>query len=339
MRVLKVIAIGALVLALTTPSWALTFSEPYNGPIKFLTQASDSGTSYVGLAPGAPMLGQAVLDAGTAPWPGGALGISGPGAIGGEDSWGAIRVLQIQTAHIDSGPPPGVIDGIGPPPITLWNEGTSTTELIAIFWGETDTAASRDVSGTQTTYGRNLQFALWEQPKGTFVDLGSAGRSLVNPQVYAGIGTPGGVVGATLILTGTSTPGFLAATLDPLAEFTSVFNPNGILGNVTGGSSTYLSVNPVDADAGGVANDVGVMNSFFDTNFFVDAGPHADLYVELETQKHNVLNAPIGGSDWTVTSQSGSVTGEFVPEPVTMIGLLMSVMGVGGYLRRRRLAA
>jgi hypothetical protein len=343
----------ALVLAFAAPSWGLSLQ---NGPIKFIIEAYDQGTTYGPL--GAPLLPVvdptgAALDALIPP------AVGALGGIGSEDTWGILTVSAIETASIITQPPPGPGSIDGPGGVNIWTKGvTDGTELVAVFWGEFDTSVVIDAVGTQTATGRGLNFALWQQPFGAadlatpgaavFGDLGSAARSLVSPQVYTGVGVPGGVAGATLLLTGTATPGFFPGTLDPGASFLSVFNPGGLLpGGITGSAALWLSVGAVDADPAMAGLETGSLNSALDTNFFLatdGSGTSADLSFQITTRGNNVTNTPgfdppgpkPAGFDWTVTTESGTVTGVAVPEPLTMVGLLFGVAGVGGYLRRRR---
>lgn len=361
MRLIKIFVVLGLVVAFAVPASAITM--PPTGPIKFIVEAFDSGTNYSGVPLGGAVVGPGALDAlipGSATGPLGGLPAGGAQPFG-EDSWGVFQVKVIEDATIITQPPPGPGSINGPGGTAYWVSGAGNEELFATFWGEYDTSVIVDLAGTQTVTGTNVNFALWAQTSGAadaattafagsttpFGDLGSAARLGATGETYVGVGVPGGVAGATLWLTGTSTSGFFPGTLDPTASFLSVFNPGGLLpGGITGSSSAWLSVGPVDADGDGAVDDVGVMNSLFDTNFFLatdGSGTQADLSFQITTRGNNVSNTPGGGIppkpptfDWTVTTESGTVTGVTVPEPITMLGLLLGVGSLGGYIRRRR---
>lgn len=354
MRVLKLCVAVGLVAAVAVPASAVHI---VNGPLKMTLDAYDSGTNYAFAALPVPP------PTGTGAELNGIGEIPPVGAFVGEDSFGVGEVDLIQTADIQIQPPPGPgwINGPGGDPI--WVAGTpgglaDGTELVAVFWGHVDTEVVIAGTGDQNIYGRGMQFAAWVQPFGAadattalihgagtdFADMGSIARGATGA-IYDGVGVPGGVPGATLWLTGTATPGFFPGSLDPLAEFKSVFNPGAGAGGITGHTDLYLTVGPVDADGDGFIDDVGAMNQFFDTNFFLTPpgsalpGTRADLNVYIQTRGLNVGNVPgFGPPDWTVGTQSGVVTGIAVPEPVTVLGVLMGVAGLGGYLRRRRSA-
>ena len=52
------------------------------------------------------------------------------------------------------------------------------------------------------------------------------------------------------------------------------------------------------------------------------------------------LNQPVSPlvADWTVTSNDETGGINVVPEPFSMVTVGMAVLGIGGYIRRRRLA-
>lgn len=314
MRALKLIGIGALVLALTVPSWGLTYNTPYNGPVTLHIASCDSGSVYIA--------GPGVYN----PPPASPFPVLNP-KVAGETLWGVLRVDSI---HASTAIGPNNIVNI--PGTTIWTKGvTDGTELVGIFWGEHDTQITIDALGNQVEEGTNLSFALWEQPFGTYNNglLGTAART--GPFAYPTVGIPGGVGGATLVLTGTAEIGFVGTL--PTTTFTGSFNPNAGPGDTAGSSTFFLSLGP---NAAGL----GVLNSQFDSNFYNVTGPTADVKVQATIFSNNPLNTPgaLGGFDWTVTDSDPVTMISQVPEPVTIMGLLFSVAAVGGYVRRRRLA-
>ena len=324
MRYLTLCLAVGLILAVSVPAGAISFSEAYNGPVVFHLTSRDSGTIYT-VPPN--IVGINIPPVG---------GIPGPGAIGGEDTWGVFSIDQIQK---------GVI--VGPNNITalpgsVWNAGiTDGKELVGIVWAETDIAVNVSPTGSQTIEGVGLRVAIWEQTFGVYNGgvLGSAGR--LGPATYITVGTD---ASSSLWATAISTPGFLGSMLPGVAEFVSNFDPNVAPPGASGSANTFLSITPVDVN-GDLVPDVGSANGFLNTNFFIGAGTTADLFVQMTTNANNPTNTPgMNGLppvpsvfDGTVTN-SDPVDGVFVPEPLTMLAVFTGIAGLGGYIRKRRMA-
>ena len=161
---------------------------------------------------------------------------------------------------------------------------------------------------------------------------------------------------STLWASGESVPGFVGAlwtgTIDdgPVdAEVTSSYNINvaigAIAGNaafnweITGGTLDGLPKIESEPEDNALGTNYGTGGTGPDNlGWFWGAGTFADVDAEFVTRSNNPFNTPGGGAgsigDWTVTSSDVN-TLYSVPEPVTMLGVLMGVGGLAGYLRRR----
>ena len=123
-------------------------------------------------------------------------------------------------------------------------------------------------------------------------------------------------------MTGISEPGFfgtLAAT-EGVADVTQTGATTGgghadLYYSVTGGSPQW---------------------KYWDTDFFtpIKVGPYNPADLRL-----HVTDTPVAQSgefDW-ITSSNDPLTGYYVPEPLTMLGVFLAVGSITGYLRRRKL--
>ena len=335
-KLVRSLIVAGLVLAVGSTAGALSFDYGYQGPIAWDLTNRDMGTIYVD-----PSTGQPYADGVYGPGQANALpaGIPGLGSRGGEDSWGIFRINTIFEADVTV---PGV-DIIEDDNAILWDDGGHRpTELIGIFYGIQDIGFSQS-AGTQTIESTGFTYEVWEQPYGSFDAAGgflqgSAGRG-ATANSYNGIGTNGGVAGATLWLSGVGTEGFQGyywgggAATD--TDFVGTYTPNQV--GSTGSATMWLSV------TGGSLGGPGWPN--LDSDFFVNptaGAPNADIRAIFNTKSNNINNSVGGGSpalgDWTVTS-SDITTGIYVvPEPMTMLAVGLAVGGLGGYIRKRRMA-
>lgn len=222
-----------------------------------------------------------------------------------------------------------------------------------MFWGETDlssTVIDLDNDGfpdQETALGKGMNFVLYEQTYGTFsLDpltslLGSANR--IGADGFTGMGPNGTDLGFKIYLTGTSVPGFLGTGVQPTTEFKTTFAYGGAFGS----ADVYFETTDLglDLNGDGVANaaDVGYANPNFDTNIFIPVVPGyvgpADLHLTMTTLSNNPANTvgANGGFDWTATDFD-QIDTYAVPEPMTMLGLMLGVGGLAGYIRKRRTA-
>jgi len=313
MRCMKALLITGLVLGLALPAGAISFSQPWNGPIVMHLTNWDMGTIWTGPA-------GTYLNVNVGPLPPGLVRTASPGSLPGEDGWGVFRVDQILAGKVVG---PNNIDALA---TILWSNGDGGRELVGMFAGLTDVNVIINPDGSFRVQSVGMVYEFWDQPFASFNDgaPGSAGRGGL--LTYASVGTPGGVAGAVLWIGGTSSPGFLGNVggAPPDIEFDSTFNPNAV---PPFGAGTAYVFYDVLYGASGVA---------LDTNFFVGAssvGPEtADMSLQITT---TVNNSPIPAFDWTALS-SDPLDTFFVPEPVTMAGMLLGVGCLGRYIRKRR---
>ena len=304
MRAMKIIVAAGLILALSGSAWAITFNQTWNGPVIFHITSRDSGTIYNG----AP--------------------IKGPGSLPGEDSWGVFSIDSIEKAMAVG---PNNITGLGEP---LWSANTTDgKELVGMLYGEQDLGHST-VGAQQHIEGVGVNVTVFEQTFGLYNKgiPGSAARVMTSPGEYVSIGDD---VSSSLWLSGTSTPGFLGSLFPGVTEFVGTYDYSVPTGSVSGSAHMYLSVGAVDYDGDGNP-DVGSANQSYDTNFFQGSLGSADFSLDMTTYQNNPTNTP-GGFDWTVTN-SDPLKGWVVPEPLTMLSVFGAVVGIGGYIRKRRTA-
>lgn len=310
MKTMRLLALFGLVLAVSGTAGA-TPVLPTSPAMVFHLTSLDAGTAYLGAAAGTYGLGGAI--------PLLPPGVAGNNSFAGESSWGIFSVDAILTGVSETAHQSVQASGT-----TVWTS-TPTDRLVGIFWGETDASLTVDAIGGQTIEGAGLKFAIWSQTS-DFVLPGQvpSSRDALIPYKYAGIGTPGGAAGASLWLTGVSTPGFFMASLGGFAtEFESVFSPNQPV-NAQGSAATYLSLEAI-AGLG-----TGSANAALDSDWFWGAGTTADLAMAITTKSLNPTNAAINKFTVSDSDPVGAV-----PEPVTMFSAFMAISGLGVYIRRR----
>jgi hypothetical protein len=321
MKYLKLLMIGGLVLAVASSAGAFTFNKPYQGPVFFKIANFDMGTLYPILPVGSTFGGTGANGADVATLDGvktaQATGARPLGAFGDtlDDSWGIARVSEID-------------DNLGLP---LWTPALTGTELTILFYGEQDIYLEQTSATDQIIAGVDINFAMYEEaiPSPTSYDpsAGSVGRDAVG----TGYTT---VTEGTLVLSGSSVPGHIRVPGDK------------------GGTNTEFEVD-VNASAllfGGVTGTIGSGVSFFEITGGTQSGmflPGAFTPLGPNIGLPGVKNAgvrldfttiiPPNVSDWLVRSNDPAQL-EAIPEPVTMLGLVMGLGGLGAYLRRRRTA-
>jgi len=320
MRTMKVLTVLGLLLAISMPASALTLAGGYAGKIEMKFTNWDMGRVY-DLGQSATTI--AGVDALTVS---GGLGqdtVAGtfvPGGDAGEDGWFIFRITTIQT----------------PGGIPLWQTDASATshgmELVGIGYGITDVATD-NTGATTYTFSTSTKIDMWEQPYGNFTEsLGSSGR--IGGAAYTGIGTPGGVAGATLIASTVAFGGIdipAGSPIVPGAPFEQAYTLPGPQG------TTYTYVDVV----GGTWGDGNMNNGELVSGAFLDPISAANFDVAeglLETKA--VAYIPTGGAtdNWLFKTQDPFLTTYAVPEPITMLALFGGVAGLGGYIRKRRMA-
>jgi len=321
MRVMKTIAVGALVMALAAPVWALTIPTVPGGLVAFNSRNQDQGTGYV-WSDTTP--GHSITFDPNRPLPTGVTAFAAAGEIGNEDSWGLFTFYQIQ--H-------GISDGIGgiQPSGTVYysnSDGSNSTWLAGVFYGGVDSSVT--ISNVQDPFtlvttqlfqvqADDVKFELWAIDKADLVntvanplDSNSLTNYIAASRTAANryTGWVDGLHGVEL-LSGTST--YFQFTGQQLSGST-----------FAGHTLVYWNIDPNDPNA--------LWNPSWGLgNYFTD--PHGNT-ADMTTDFTDVA----GSRDWSTTSKDlGGI--DVIPEPITMIGLLMSVVGVGGYVRRRRLTA
>jgi len=262
----------------------------------------------------------------------------GAGGIGGhllgetEDRWSVVEMKEI----------------VGDPnsTITYWSATADPTyEVVGLMYGGVDTYVEVDPFST-TVLSAGIFMDIYLQPKGTFdSSLGSAGRLAFDQYEGVGYDAAGDPIG-TLLMRLESTDwvqplGGAASDVDgdgdPDGDFLTVYEPASTpVGAGEGVSSMFLDL------VGGAwrTGPVGAMTLEAPVSYFPNGdprfgtSPYGDLY-----EDQNLDPALSGPSDWVMTSEDpyrAQVSTVVVPEPVTAAGLLLAVVGLGRYYRRRR---
>jgi len=316
---------------------AFPSARAYTGPIVLQLGSADWGTSYEG-------------DSDTYTWDGTTWvpDTSGnnltvhpaQGHIAGEDTWGWFAVNAIYEGEVLT-PHENIGQAVGSP--ALWSSSsTDGKELIGMFWGEKDTVVVLEASGLFSVEGSGFKFAIWEQDAGSFAaanpfsatntPFNSVHRG-ANPWDFTGIGDDASSVLWASGIGQTGFAGTIAST-----TFTTSFNPLLTVGSKGQGNAT-LSIQEFAAGEG--PTGTGTANDYLNTDYFISpvTGETGDITLQFTTTSINPFNEPRDNplKDATVSNNDPAAV-NFVPEPITMLGLLIGVGSVGGYIRRRRQA-
>lgn len=339
MRLIRICTMLGVLAALTVPAGAvgIPFSQAWNGPLVWhITNWEDSvvydyngGFLADGVTPivlGTPYAAASVKVDATQ----GSIALDPSGT--GETSWGIFQVDQILSGSI-SGP-----NSISTGALTLYDKGASSTDILGIFYGAVDQTVTFNSAISTTITASGFNYEIFTQPD-TIYDptsspaLGAGARvdenewsSLVG---YDGTGANKLLAGAERVLTAVGQPGMTAQ------EFLATFD----LSQITGTFDTYLSVAPLTEafdSTGASVGFSGSQNVNYDTDVFPTLGyvpvvPGTTADFRLKGTSEPTFNP------WLVRS-SDPVTTAFVPEPVTMLGLVLGVGGLAGYIRKRRTA-
>jgi hypothetical protein len=332
MRILKFSLVVAIALAIAGPAQAIVLLQPYAGPVTMKFRNWDTGTLY-NIPDGPATVGEAAMDA---------LPIVPgfpPNSFGSEDSWGVVQLTEIY----------------GDQNQLLWSAAIpGTPEITGLFWGERDTYISQTTSVqgiSQDIHGVGFKIAFWEDAN---KDLGNPPGQYVSS---ANVGTDRRIAeelfeGATegnLLWTGNSVPGFDPNF--PNDEFFTTFSPSGAIFfglNAFGGM--YIDLGTVytdgaDGEPGVAGFDDDGINGVDDIGERGFAG--SDDVAMLGSG--NQLFDTSGPVDWRIAfTGKPDGTGEFlvlsddpidttiIPEPITMLGMLLGMGGVARYVRKRR---
>jgi hypothetical protein len=345
---LTVLAVGA-----ASTCWAVTVPPLPAGADYLKSRNEDQGATYV---VGSLNAGDefsfnptGLLDGVPTPVLGMLNGVSGTkvvtklgavGAIGTEDSWGIALLYQIAPGHINNPGANGTIVGFTGPIQYDNSAGTQSTWCTAMFHSGVDVAV--DViqgSGTggggngipvgqqkETIKSTSLAFELYAVDSAAMdAALAGAAKDSVNLADY--IAASRTAVDKYLGWSGNTLP---AANSVLLATGTSDFFQSTVVVDATGtivSNSLDSSTVYFDVPQGGP----GLWNSAWGASdeLRTPDGIPTNLWFQWTLDN--------GQRNWTV--HSDDIGGAFaVPEPLTLMGLVVSVAGVGNYLRRRRLA-
>ena len=323
MRYCKLLLMCGMVLALSSPVWALSttipFQTAYVGPVSWHFSDWDEGRVYTGLLAD----NQTPVTVGQVYAPGDLQSIAPKGPAGVGDAWGIMRVETIYNATL-TGPNSMTIGST-----LLYGYGDSGTELAGIFYGRQDDQIIFNADGSQTIYSDPLGYYgdrvdLYIQPAGTAANwaTGMAGPGASGAAgVYPNIGDD---PDSTLVLTGYVTPGFFNGGTDGVF---SKFTPAGNTGEGTYG--LYLTW-----DGGTDLNRFG--SPAWPGIFPFFGGPGAPF--DADARLKGTISPTIYplADPWLVNTSDPAFMYVAVPEPVTMAGMLLGIGCLGSYLRKRR---
>ena len=297
------------------------------GPVTIKLTNFDVGSLYpIGVAPtgysglpapadgGGEAAGVAALDGVDIVSPPGALALGTYPGLDGfmEDTWGIGKITRIEDPALDA----------------VWTTLGKGYELNVIFHSEQDIfVETQGVGPDQRIDGVGLRVDVYSNPTGSF--------SAVGGTALRGAGnTYPGITGGVLELSMLSLPGYIniAGVGAGLAtQFESRFNPV----TTTGDGEAFVEL-------------IAGTNSYaqFNTDGWAMPGPNAaalgglgfDLTADLRLQFDTSPNL-LAGTDWLVTSDDpvkGTVL--LIPEPLTMMAVVLGIGGLGGYIRKRRLS-
>ena len=313
MRCFKLLLMGGIVLALAVPASALSFTQPYSGPITMHLTNYDIGTQYWNLTPGYAYNNTELHALPTSdPGGGGAWRQLATGGLLGatqSDTWGILRVDQI----------------LKPDNTILWSADSASTEITALFYGLQDQYNLQTQLGSagfeQDIRGTGMQIVFFEDSAKDFTNSGPTGWvwDAVNS-----VPTYATVTDGTLLWTMASTAGFNPT--DTTNEFFATFqNAAGI--NTTGDFLANMTPDPYWG--------TGTENWTLDTNSRGGFAPGpvydpklADVLFHFGADQEDTGGFLLHSYDPIKTS--------IIPEPVTMAGMLLGIGCLGRYVRRRR---
>jgi hypothetical protein len=329
MRILKLCVIVVLLAAACQTAWAQT-PPPYSvGTNQLKSRNQDNGTAYFITDLDAFInagLFNTTLDPDNLPASVGSIKPDGAKPQAGstelEDTWGIVHLYFIKPGELISNNTQ--VAGISG--ATAWDnsDGMEDTWVVGLFWGGNDTGVTFTNPSNQlqlTVDTDNVQFEMWAVDKATLaasatangvgpidpenlVSFNAANRSAVNRY-------DGWVDGVGIkLLTGVSTE----------FQFQGTISSDGQ--SFGGQTSGYFDIDENDAS--------GLWNWMWGNNSQLVSlvnGITSDAYFTWDLGNSN--------QGWDVASTDlGGVT-TVIPEPLTMIGLMIGIGSVGGYLRRR----
>jgi hypothetical protein len=307
------------VLTLTASgAGAVVFNEPYEGPLKFKFANYESSRIYFG-PDGTYTLnsgpnGLTLTDLKNTPWMTGAEygSIAPPGAMSGEDSWGLFECTTILGQDLVT----------GQYNIVLWEKGNPGPDIVAMFYGVVD-----------------MQVTLTTRPDGLVEqEIWSAGDLRMDmyevPNASAILAAPSARTGADQFpLWTVGDPILRGVALADQIDFPTPPEPG----------MKYWSKVILDPETSGVVSRSSVEGT---AKLFVEwyggsalqqfsiPGPDLEFTTHLYGNDTNF--------NWTTSSDDPAFGGAnkmepppgVIPEPVTMLGLLLATGGVTNYFRR-----
>jgi len=330
MRCFKLLLLGGIVLALAVPASAIT--------VTMNLRNFDQGTLYA--VNDATYTGVGTLDGLNQTSP-----VGGLTYLGQSDTWGIIRLENIQTSGGD-----------------YLYQGSPNREITGIFWGAVDNYLDQttDAGGLiiQEIHANGLQMALfldttpeWSSvaqstgPAGWTPDYGLDGApgdvgvdddgvngtDDAGEYMYPGSDDGGptytGITDGTLIWTMVSTGGLNEDF--PTDDFIAEFNQNQAASTFNSAGGLLFEMGTVDGWG------TGPLNYQLDTDTIPAwnaAGTAQDKLVDLTVSFDGTSN---DSGAWLLRT-SDPMEGDLVPEPVTMAGLMLGIGSLVGYARRRR---
>ena len=357
MRNLKLIAWTAVLLALSASAQAgaIPFRYAWTGPVYMHIHDVSTGTQYNGkfvdgtFAPVGVWLrpGGTASDGNVYP----ALDSTpGNNVKPGEDGWSIFAIDSIYKgvwlgantiAPTDLGNPL-YIHG-DPDPVT----GTQR-EVVGTVFNRHDLLVRFNADGSFNFEAAGDVMEVWVQDLGTYGTLlgsaGSSGRVGLQDK-YAGIGYDASgnpLSHAKLSMRLVSVTDYFGdenpdavAGLHRQTEVRGQFTPSVVVpGTGSGDNDEYLRVVTPQEDPG--YSEYGYDWELFDSNRFDPQRSWGSIRADLRV---HITNTPIGARpnpnyDWLVQS-SDPVTGDLVPEPVTVLGMFLGIGSVSAYIRRR----
>lgn len=336
MRVIKLLGVAVLVLAVSEAAWAITLPTYSLGTVQVKSRNQDNGSAYfindpeafaTGGVGGTSLFGVA-LDPDNLPAsvtqlkPLGAVPQENSQEL--EDTWGILHLYFIKQGELVG----ANTQVAGTPGALAWDNsnGGEDTWIVGIFYGGNDTSVTFNNTNNATALNIDtvgVKFELWAVDKAALsasavannvgpidpenlVDFDALNRTADNR--YAGWVDGVGIK----LVSGEST------------EFTfdGTISNNGL--SFDGQTTAYFDIDENDptglwnAAWGSTPQLVSLVNNVLSDAYFTwDLG--------------------VSNRDWNVASTDLGGVSAVIPEPLTMIGLVLAVGSVGGYIRRRRI--
>ena len=325
MRGLKLIALLGLILAVSGTAGAVTVpSYPTGSAVYLENYDRDMGTAYFGPSDWytRTVRGGTWSSANSSAFTT-VIPATGAWAGAGEDTWGIFDVATIAPGQKTG----NNIIQVGTPTY-IWDSGsnmTGNTALVGVFYDGWDSQVIINNSAPPgspilTVFAEEIKFELWAVDKSK-VDLF---YNRQGPAYDANLRTAQNEylswvdqsdTTAVKLLTGTST------------EFRFTGSANSSDGTFDGQTLTYWDIN--ENDSTGLWNANWGASSKIDP-FIDDFGNKADMKLTFDSHS--------GTQGWAINSTDSGGVGFVVPEPLTMLGVFLGIGGLGGYIRRRRMA-